>query len=125
MGLVAWRLRILHRDGFVPGSGRVWKEKGHFKTEGRAYSTEDAVGKYAAAIGARLKSKIARGDDGRSILLVYINDEQLPPEGLPALLERARVAASGLPFAATFLVGSSDEKEICELLAGVLPGLGG
>ncbi len=67
-----------------------------------------------------LASKAAHGSYPKgNWLLVHINDERWPPEALPAVLAQAKAAAAGSPFAATFLVGSSDEKSICELLDGV------
>jgi hypothetical protein len=50
-------------------------------------------------------------------LLVHINDERWPPDELQRVIAQAKAAAAG-SFAATFLVGSSEEKRICELLDG-------
>jgi hypothetical protein len=118
------RLRILHRDGVVSGFGPIRKVNGRPEIDGRAYSTEEVQAKFKALIANRLAAKAAHPGYAKCIwLLVHINDELLPPEALSDVLKEAKAAAAGFPFAATFLVGSSEEKRICELLDGaaVLP----
>jgi hypothetical protein len=113
------RLRIVHRDGFVHGSGPVHKVKGRLETAGRAYSLEEVTAEVSALIAARIAAKAARGGYSAGIwLLVHINDERWPPEALSGVLTQARAAAATSPFAATFLIGSTDEKRICALLQG-------
>src|SRR5882672_2368211 len=65
----------------------------------------------------RKRGKFVRRYDPSTWLLVYIDDALLPMEGLPILLEKIRTAAAKSPFAATFLVGST-EQGICELISG-------
>jgi hypothetical protein len=115
------RLQIMHRDGVVHGSGPILKVNGRLETKGRAYSIEDVVSDFTSIVRDRLTSKSAHGGYAPSTwLVIHINDERLPPEGLPELLKYSRTAAAAIsPFAATFLVGSSDEKRVCELLSGV------
>jgi hypothetical protein len=115
------RLLILHRDGHVHGSGEVYKVNGRLETEGRAYSTQEVEAEVSALIESRLAAKAAHGGyPNGTWLLVHINDERWPPEALPGILERARTSttAKSSPFAATYLIGSSDEKSICALLSG-------
>jgi hypothetical protein len=108
----------LHRDGVVHGSGPIYKKNGQLESQGRAYSLEEVSSEFASAVARLLKRKITRCTDRSMWLLIYINDKRLPPEGLPSVLRAAYQAAQGSPFAATILVGSSDEKRICELLEG-------
>ena len=118
------RLQILHRDGMVPGGGAIRKIDGRLETAGCAYSLEEITAKVSNLVTNRLAAKAAHGGYTKATwLLVHINDERWPPEALPAVLEQAKITAAGCPFAATFLVGSSDEKRICALLDGtaVLP----
>jgi hypothetical protein len=102
------RLRSLHRDGF----------------NSRLYSLEVVTAEVSALIADRLAAKAAHSSYAPDTwLLLHINDERWPPEGLPDILSQAKTAAAASPFSATFIVGSSDEKRICALLAGtpVLP----
>jgi hypothetical protein len=112
------RLRILHRDGYVHGSGPIYKVNGRLETQGRAYSLPEVIEDYSRAVIDRLNLKMSRCTHRDMWLLVHINDERLPPEGVPELLARARAAATQSPFAATFLVGSTDEKRLSERLSG-------
>jgi hypothetical protein len=112
------RLMILHRDGFVQGSGPISKVNGRLETKGRAYSLEEIVDEFAAVLIDRLESKMSRCTDPRMWLLVHLSDEGLPPEGAPELLRRTRAVACRSPFAATFLVGNTDWTLPCELLSG-------
>jgi hypothetical protein len=98
------RLRKAHRDGY---------------SVGRMYSLEGIIIEISTIIADRLAAKTAHGGyDPSTWLLVHINDERWPPEALPGILAAAKAAAASSPFAATFLVGSSDEKRICVLLNG-------
>jgi len=102
------RLRSLHRDGF----------------NSRLYSLEEVTAEVSALIADRLAAKAAHSSYAPDTwLLLHINDERWPPEGLPDILSQAKTAAAASPFSATSIVGSSDEKRICALLAGtpVLP----
>jgi hypothetical protein len=102
------RLLSLHRNGF----------------NYRLYSLEKVTAEVSALIADRLAAKAAHGSYAPGTwLVVYINDGRWPPEALPDILNQAKIAAAASPFSATFLVGSSDEKRICALLAGtpVLP----
>jgi hypothetical protein len=113
------RLHIMHRDGFVAGSGSIHKVNDRLETKGRAYSIEEVVSEFSLVIANRIAAKAAHsGYDPSTWLVVHINDERLPPEGLGEVLSNARTAAAGSPFSATFLVGSSDEKRICAVLDG-------
>jgi hypothetical protein len=97
------RLQTNHQDG------ATW----------RFYSLEGTTAEQSNLIARRLTRKRKHGGYARGTwLLVHTNDEGWPFEALPDVLNAAIAAASGLPFAATFLVGSSDEKRICELLDG-------
>jgi predicted nucleic acid-binding protein len=96
------RLRTVHQRGSVF----------------RVYSLEKVAAEVSGLIAKRLARKGAHGGAPGTWLVVHINDEHWPPEALPDVLNEARAAASGLPFQATFLVGSSDEKRICDLLDG-------
>ncbi len=99
------RLKTMHRDGWAPGG---------------VYAIEEVQAEVSALVEKLLASKAAHGGYPKGTwLLVHINDERWPPEALPAVLAQAKAAAARSPFAATFLVGSSDEKSICELLDGV------
>jgi hypothetical protein len=102
-----------------PGSGPIRKVDGRLETAGRAYSSEKVQAEVSAQIASRIAAKAVHPGYA-TWLLVHINDERWPPEVLPDVLEQAKTAAAGLPFAATFLVGSSDEKRICELLDGAV-----
>jgi hypothetical protein len=118
------RLKIMHRDGFVHGSGPITNHKGRLETRGSAYSTDEVLEEFSATIRNRLAGKISHGSYPPGMwLVVHINDERLPPEALPQLLSDVKAVASGAPFAATFLVGSTDEKRICAVLDGtpILP----
>jgi hypothetical protein len=98
------RLRKMDRDGY---------------SVGRAYSLKGIILEISTIIADRLAAKTARGGYApRTWLLVHINDERWPPEALADILTAAKAAAASSPFAATFLVGSSDEKRICALLDG-------
>lgn len=98
------RLRKVHRDGY---------------SVARMYSLEGIIIEISTIIADRLAAKTAHGGYAPNMwLLVHINDERWPPEALPAIVTAAKAAATSSPFSATFLVGSSDEKRICELLAG-------
>ncbi len=113
------RLQIMDRVGWVQGSGPIRKVNGRLETSGRAYSLEEVAAGVSALITRRLAAKAAHGGYAQGTwLLVHINDERWPPEALPAILAQAKAAAAGSSFAATFLVGSSDEKRICALLDG-------
>jgi len=73
----------------------------------------------SAIIIDRLAAKMAHGGyDPSTWLLVHINDERWPPEALADILTAAKAAAASSPFAATFLVGSSDEKRIARSCFG-------
>lgn len=114
------RLLILHRDGVVHGSGPIRKIGGRLETSGRAYSTQQVEDEVSALVARRLAAKAGHaGYTPGTWLLVHINDERWPPEALDTIVARAKSAAAGSQFAATFLVGSSDEKLICTLLSGV------
>ena len=95
-------LGIMHQQGWSPT---------------RVFSIEEV----SDLIAGRIAAKAAHSAKD-TWLLVHINDERWPPEELQGVIAQAKVAAAG-SFAATFLVGSSDEKRICELLDGaaVLP----
>jgi hypothetical protein len=113
------RLQIFHRDGMVLGGGAIRKVDGRLETAGRAYSIEESQSEVSASVASLLAKKATRAGYAKGTwLLVHINDEWWPPEALSAVLEHAKAAAAGSPFAATFLVGSSDEKRICALLKG-------
>jgi hypothetical protein len=113
------RLRILERDGLVHGWGEIRKVNGQFETQGQAYSIEQVVDSISGLILNRLTAKATHGGYAKDTwLLVHINDERWPPEALPDILERVGVAALASPFAATFLIGSTEEKRICALLSG-------
>jgi hypothetical protein len=120
------RLRILHRDGMVAGSGPIFKRNGRLEAEGHALSLEQTTANYASTVDQRLRQKFSRCADPHMWLLLHINDERLPPEGVPRLVHEAQATARGSPYRATFLVGSSEnrEKPICALLHGraCLPG---
>ncbi len=99
------RLRKVDRDGY---------------SIGRMYTLEEIIVEISTIIADRLAAKTAHGGYAPSTwLLVHINDERWPPEALADILTAAKAAAASSPFAATFLVGSSDEKRICALLDGV------
>ena len=101
------------------GPARSAKSTAELETSGRAYSLEEVAAGVSALITRRLAAKAAHGGYAQGTwLLVHINDERWPPEALPAILAQAKAAAAGSSFAATFLVGSSDEKRICALLDG-------
>ena len=103
----------------MPGFGPIRKVNGRLETTGRAYSTEEVQAEVSDLIANRLAAKAAHGGYAKGTwLLVHINDERWPPEALPVVVAQAKAAAAGLPFDATFLVGSSDEKRICELIDG-------
>jgi hypothetical protein len=113
------RLQILHRDGVVQGSGPIKKVKGRLETTGRAYSLEEIQSEVSTLVARRLTAKATRGAYAKNTwLLLHINDERWPPEALPSIVAQAKSVATGLPFAATYLIGSSDEKCICVLLGG-------
>jgi hypothetical protein len=98
------RLQTMHRIGWASGG---------------VYSIEKVQAEVSASIAKLLAAKAAHGGYAENTwLLVHINDERWPPEALPVVVGRAKAAAAGLPFDATFLVGSSDEKRICELIDG-------
>jgi hypothetical protein len=90
-------LRLMHQQGWSPM---------------RVFSIEEV----SALIASRIAAKAAHSSED-TWLLVHINDERWPPEELQGVIAQAKAAAVG-SFAATFLVGSSDEKRICELLNG-------
>jgi hypothetical protein len=114
------RLRILHRDGSVVGGGAIEKINGRLETSGRAYALEEIAAEVSRLIAARLAAKVKHGGYAAGTwLLVHVNDERWPPEALPDVLSQAQAAATASPFAATFLIGSSDEKRICALLHGM------
>ena len=114
------RLKILHRDGMVPGAGPITRDVcGRLEAEGRAYFVEEIADKLAISIIGRLDLKARQFSkyDPSTWLLVYFHDDLLPRDGIPILLAKIRNAAAKSPFVATFLVGST-EQEICELISG-------
>jgi hypothetical protein len=89
-------LRIMQQQGWSPTC---------------VFSIEEVSDLIAGRIAAKA------GHSAKDTLLVHINDERWPPDELQRVIAQAKAAAAG-SFAATFLVGSSEEKRICELLDG-------
>jgi hypothetical protein len=114
------RLQILDRDGMVPGAGSITRVDGRLEAENRAYFMEEVVEELANSIIDRLNSKAQKFEtyDPSTWLLIYIEDGRLLLEGLPLLLKKIQNAKAKSPFVATFLVGSTAEQEICELIGG-------
>jgi hypothetical protein len=111
------RLELVHAQGYAPGSGPIKRvgKSSVIAADWATYSLEERVNELSELLENTMEAK-RRCVTSNTWFVIYFNDA-IPPEGLKDIIERCSTAAQNLPYAATFLVGSTETSR-CYLLAG-------